>query len=154
MFFNHEYVPTVDEARVSEADLVSIALNVSNHGDAHFRRGRRRPCDTNDTGVHRPSESGADGKKLNDHLTARHLQLRRQGHGRGGPIKRGDPITSSRHPGYGAYPTCKIIGTHSKMRTGKTRSRSLPITACIPIRRAALRAQVDELQRRTRAGRV
>ena len=71
-------------------------------------------CDTNLLGFIVKPESGADGEKKNEH----YLPLAIYGYFpakvtlEGGPIKRGDPITSSSKPGYGmkAIGACRSIG--------------------------------------------
>jgi hypothetical protein len=73
-----------------------------------------KPYDENLLGFILKPESGADGKKLND----RYLPLAIYGYFpakvtlENGPIRRGDPITSSSKPGYGMKATqaCKIVG--------------------------------------------
>lgn len=115
-----EYVPTVGDGSIfpETADLVSIALNVKNpYGDTHAPFAVQKaalPCDSNLLGFIVNPELGADGKKLNDH----YLPLAIYGYFpakvtmESGPIKRGDPITSSSKAGYGMKATgaCKVIG--------------------------------------------
>jgi hypothetical protein len=115
-----EYVPTMDEGAgfVEAADLVSIAPTVRNpYGDEHSPfvvTKSSKPCDDNLLGFIVNPESGADGKKLNEH----YLPLAIYGYFpakvtlENGAIKRGDPLTSSSKPGYGMKATqaCKIIG--------------------------------------------
>jgi hypothetical protein len=115
-----EYVPTVDNGvgGPQATDLVSIAPNVKNpYDDDHspFMVSKSaNSCDPNLLGLLLTSESGADGKKINDE----YLPLAISGYFpakvtmEGGPIRRGDPITSSSTPGTGMKATgaCKIIG--------------------------------------------
>ena len=115
-----EYVPTIDSGPgfPETADLVSLAPAVANpYGDAHAPfvvQKSAAPCDSNLLGFIVNPESGADGKKLNEH----YLPLAIYGYfpakvtAENGVIKRGDPITSSSKPGYGMKATqaCKIIG--------------------------------------------
>ncbi|MBI3460424.1 hypothetical protein HY009_05790 [Candidatus Acetothermia bacterium] len=115
-----EYVPTVDTGQgyPEAADLVSIIPQTKNpYGDDHgpfIVAKTSTPCDENLIGFILDPKSGADGKKLNDH----YLPLAIYGYFparvtmENGPIKRGDPITSSSKPGYGMRATqaCKIIG--------------------------------------------
>ena len=115
-----EYVPTLDDGAgfPEAADLVSIAPAIKNpYGDTHAPFAVQKSttaCDTNLLGFIVKPESGADGKKLNDH----YLPLAIYGYFpakvtlESGPIKRGDPLTSSSKPGYAMKATqaCKIIG--------------------------------------------
>jgi len=115
-----EYVPTIDDGAgfAEAADLVSIAPTVKNpYDDEHspfVATKAAKPCDDNLLGFIVNPESGADGKKLNEH----YLPLAIYGYFpakvtlENGAIKRGDPITSSAKPGYGMKATqaCKIIG--------------------------------------------
>ncbi|HEY2987633.1 MAG TPA: hypothetical protein VGL11_07895 [Candidatus Binatia bacterium] len=114
-----EYVPSIDSGGgfPETADLVSIAPAVTNPGDEHgpfVVEKAATPCDTSLLGFIIKPESGADGVKLNDH----YLPLAIYGYfpakvtTENGPIKRGDPITSSSKPGYGMKATqaCKIVG--------------------------------------------
>jgi hypothetical protein len=113
-------MPTVhDGAGFAEAaDLVSVAPSVKNpYDDEHSPfvvTKAAKPCDDNLLGFLVNPESGADGKKLNEH----YLPLAIYGYFpakvtlENGAIKRGDPLTSSSKPGYGMKATqaCKIIG--------------------------------------------
>ncbi|MBI3660880.1 hypothetical protein HY230_10490 [Candidatus Acetothermia bacterium] len=115
-----EYVPTVDTGSgyPEATDLVSILPKEKNpYGDDHgpfIVAKTSTPCDENLIGYILDPKSGADGKKLNDH----YLPLAIYGYFpakvtmENGPIKRGDPITSSSKPGYGMKATsaCKVIG--------------------------------------------
>ncbi len=115
-----EYVPSIDKGVgfPETADLVSIAPDVKNpYGDTHgpFTVEKSvKACDANLLGFIVNPESGANGPKLNDH----YLPLSIYGYFpakvtmENGPIKRGDPITSSSKAGYGMKATnaCKIIG--------------------------------------------
>lgn len=115
-----EYVPAIDGGTgVPEtADLVSIAPALANpYGDAHgpfVVRKSATACDTNLLGFIVDPALGADGRKLND----RYLPLAIYGYFpakvtlENGPIKRGDPITSSSTPGRGMKATeaCRIVG--------------------------------------------
>ena len=115
-----EYVPSIDggEGFPESADLVSIAPAIKNpYGDSHGPftvEKSTSSCDVNLLGFILDPKSGADGKKLNDH----YLPLAIYGYFpakvtlENGPIKRGDPITSSSKAGYGMKSTkaCKIIG--------------------------------------------
>jgi hypothetical protein len=115
-----EYVPTIDSGVgfPESADLVSIAPTASNpYGDTHGPFAVQKSataCDSNLLGFVVKPESGADGVKLNDH----YLPLAIYGYFpakvtmENGPIKRGDPITSSSKAGYGMKATsaCKIVG--------------------------------------------
>ena len=115
-----EYVPTIDDGMgyAEAADLVSIAPSVKNpYGDEHSPfvvTKSNKPCDDNLLGFIVNPESGADGKKLNEH----YLPVAIYGYFpakvtlENGAIKRGDPLTSSSKPGYGmkATQTCKVIG--------------------------------------------
>lgn len=115
-----EYVPTIDGGKgfPQTADLVSIVPNIKNpYGDAHgpfVVKKSTTGCDPNLMGYIVNPESGADGKKLNDH----YLPLAIYGYFpakvamENGAIKRGDPLTSSSKPGYAMKATgaCKIIG--------------------------------------------
>jgi hypothetical protein len=115
-----EYVPSIDSGIgfPETADLVSIAPNVKNpYGDTHgpFTVVKSSTaCDSNLLGFILKPESGADGPKLNEH----YLPLSIFGYFpdkvtmENGPIKRGDPITSSSKAGYGmkSIKACKIIG--------------------------------------------
>ncbi|MBI1743902.1 hypothetical protein HYR54_12675 [Candidatus Acetothermia bacterium] len=115
-----EYVPTVDEGQgyPIAGDLVSIAPTLKNpysddHGPFVVAK-TNKPCDENLIGFILDPKLGADGKKLNEH----YMPLGIYGYFpakvtmENGPIKRGDPITSSSKPGYGMKATqaCKIIG--------------------------------------------
>jgi hypothetical protein len=115
-----EYVPTIDNGQgfPQMADLVSIAPSIKNpYDDDHAPfvvTKSAEPCDANLLGFVLNPESGADGKKLNEH----YLPLAIYGYFpakvtlENGAIKRGDPITSSSQPGYGMKATkaCKTIG--------------------------------------------
>lgn len=115
-----EYVPTIDGGQgfPETADLVSIAPSVANpYGDTHgpfVVQKADQACDANLLGFIVDPELGADGVKLNDH----YLPLAIFGYFPAkvtldyGPIKRGDPLTSSPKPGYAMKATgaCKIIG--------------------------------------------
>lgn len=115
-----EYVPTVNGGNglPETADLVSIAPNVANpYGDTHSPftvQKSTTACDSNLLGFIVKPESGADGRKLNDH----YLPLAIYGYfpakvtTENGVIRRGDPLTSSSKPGYAMKATaaCKIIG--------------------------------------------
>jgi hypothetical protein len=115
-----EYVPTIDGGYgyPQTADLVSIAPAVSNpYGDTHSPFAVEKaatPCDPNLLGFIVKPETGADGKKLNDH----YLPLAIYGYFpakvsvENGAIKRGDALTSSSKPGYAMKATqaCKTIG--------------------------------------------
>jgi hypothetical protein len=115
-----EYVPAIDDGvgYAEAADLVSIAPSIKNpYDDEHSPfvvTKAAKPCDDNLLGFIVNPESGADGKKLNEH----YLPLAIYGYFpakvtlENGAIKRGDPITSSSKPGYGMKATqaCKIIG--------------------------------------------
>jgi hypothetical protein len=115
-----EYVPTIDDGSgfAEAADVVSIAPNVANpYDDEHSPfvvTKSNKPCDDNLLGYIVNPESGADGKKLNEH----YLPLAIYGYFpakvtlENGAIRRGDALTSSSKPGYGMKATqaCKIIG--------------------------------------------
>ena len=115
-----EYVPTIDGGKgfPQTAELVSIAPKIKNpYGDAHgpfVVEKSTTACDPNLLGYIVKPESGADGKKLNDH----YLPLAIYGYFpakvtmESGFIRRGDPLTSSSKPGYAMKATgaCKIIG--------------------------------------------
>lgn len=115
-----EYVPSIDGGKgfPGTADLVSIAPAIKNpYGDAHgpfVVQKSPKACDTNLLGFIVKPESGADGVNLNNH----YLPLAIYGYFpanvtmENGPIKRGDPITSSSKAGYGMKATeaCKVIG--------------------------------------------
>lgn len=115
-----EYVPSIDVGKgfPETADLVSIAPAVKNpYGDEHgpfVVQKSATPCDSNLLGFIVNPESGADGKKLNEH----YLPLAIYGYfpakvtTANGFIKRGDALTSSSKPGYAMKATgaCKIIG--------------------------------------------
>jgi hypothetical protein len=113
-----EYVPTLPNAGAypEAADLVSLA-GVNPYGDEHapFAVGQSTTaCDPNLIGFLLEPNLGADGRKLNDH----YLPLAIYGYFparvtlENGPIKRGDPITSSSKAGAGMKSTgaCRIIG--------------------------------------------
>jgi hypothetical protein len=113
-------VPTINGGKgfPAAADLVSIAPDRSNpYGDAHgpfVVQKSPQACDPNLLGFIINTESGAAGVKVNE----RYLPLAIYGYFpakvtlENGPIKRGDPITSSSKAGYGMKATdaCKIIG--------------------------------------------
>lgn len=115
-----EYVPSVDGGKgfPETADLVSIISGVKNpYGDAHgpfVVQKSTKACDPNLLGYIVKPESGADGVNLNEH----YMPLAIYGFFpakvtmQNGPIKRGDPITSSARAGYGMKATdaCKVIG--------------------------------------------
>ncbi len=115
-----EYVPSIDGGSgfPETADLVSIAPAIKNpYGDDHSPfvvEKTTKPCDDNLLGFIVNPESGADGKKLNDH----YLPLAIYGYFpakvtlENGAIQRGDPLTSSSKPGYAMKATqaCKTIG--------------------------------------------
>ena len=115
-----EYVPNIDGGAgfAGTGDLVSLAPAISNpYGDEHSPfvvTKSIKPCDDNLLGFIVNPASGADGKKLNEH----YLPLAIYGYFparvsvENGPIKRGDPLTSSSKPGYAMKATdaCKIIG--------------------------------------------
>jgi len=115
-----EYVPTADEGQgyPNAADLVSIASARGNpYGDDHAPFvvvKSTTSCDADLLGFVVDPALGADGVKLNDH----YLPLAIYGYFpakvtlENGPIKRGDPITSSSKPGFGMKSTgaCTIIG--------------------------------------------
>ncbi len=115
-----EYVPSINVGGgfPETADLVSIVPEVKNpYGDTHGPftvEKSATACDANLFGFIVDPEKGADGPKLNDH----YLPLAIYGYFpakvtlENGPIKRGDPITSSSKAGYGMKATkaCKIIG--------------------------------------------
>lgn len=114
-----ENVPIIDDGLgyAEAGDLVSIQRHAPNpYGDDHrpfvvAKSGR--PCDTDLMGLITPWKGG-DGKKLNEH----YLPMAIYGYfpakvtTENGPIRRGDPITSSSKPGYGMKATqaCKIVG--------------------------------------------
>jgi len=115
-----EYVPSIDRGMgfPEAADLVSIIPSVKNpYGDTHGPFTVEKSvtaCDANLFGFIVDPESGANGPKLNEH----YLPLAIYGYFpakvtlENGPIKRGDPITSSSKAGFGMKATnaCKIIG--------------------------------------------
>ena len=115
-----EYVPTIDRGNglPEAADLVSIVPDTGNpDGDEHAPFTVQRattPCDTNLVGFIVDPASGADGKKLNE----RYLPLAIYGYfpakvtTENGPVKRGDPLTSSSKAGYAMKSTggCRVIG--------------------------------------------
>jgi hypothetical protein len=115
-----EYVPSIDGGKgfPETADLVSIAPDLKNpYGDAHGPfavQKSPKACDPDLLGYIVKPESGADGVYLNEH----YLPLAIYGYFpakvtmENGPIKRGDPITSSSKAGYGMKATdaCKVIG--------------------------------------------
>jgi len=115
-----EYVPTVDTGSgyPETGDLVHILPQTKNpYGDEHgpfVVAKTNKPCEGDLLGFIVNPESGADGKKLNEH----YLPLAIYGYFpakvtmENGAIKRGDPITSSSKPGYGmkAAQACKIVG--------------------------------------------
>ncbi|MBK8466628.1 MAG: hypothetical protein IPL32_12430 [Chloracidobacterium sp.] len=119
-FSSAEYAPSIDNGAgfPETADLVSIATAVKNpYGDAHGPftvEKSSTACDANLLGFITNPEKGANGPKLNDH----YLPLSIYGYFpakvtlENGPIKRGDPITSSSKAGYGmkSIKACKIIG--------------------------------------------
>jgi hypothetical protein len=115
-----EYVPTIDggSGYPETGDLVSIAPAVANpYGDSHgpfVVQKAAQSCDTHLLGYIVDPERGADGPKLNGH----YLPLAIFGYfpakvtTENGPIRRGDPLTSSSKAGYAMKATgaCKIIG--------------------------------------------
>jgi hypothetical protein len=115
-----EYVPTADRGHglPGAADVVSIVPEAANpDGDDHapFTVAKAStPCDTNLVGFIVDPASGADGQKLND----RYLPLAIYGYfpakvtTENGPIKRGDPLTSSSKAGHAMKSTgaCRVIG--------------------------------------------
>jgi hypothetical protein len=114
-----ENVPTVDAGHgfPEAGDLVSIQPGTANpYGDDHgpfVMAKSAKACDANLMGFITPWKRG-DGRKLNEH----YLPMAIYGYfpakvtTENGPIKRGDPITSSSRPGYGMKATeaCKVIG--------------------------------------------
>ena len=153
-----EYVPTVDNGSgfPETADLVSIApARVNPYGDNHAPfvvQKSATPCDDQLLGYIINPESGADGKKKNEH----YLPLAIYGYfpakvtTENGAIKRGDPITSSSRPGYGMKATgaCKIIGyaLEDADREGKIQVFANSREYAAP-QVKALQAQVEELRR-------
>jgi hypothetical protein len=115
-----EYVPNVDDGFgfADRGDLVSVAHTAKNpYADIHAPFAAVKTshsCDDGLLGFITDPKSGASGKKLNEH----YLPLAIYGYFpakvtmQNGPIRRGDPITSSSKPGYGMKATgaCKIIG--------------------------------------------
>jgi hypothetical protein len=115
-----EYVPTLDtgDGAPGPGDLVSLLPATTNPtGDAHapFVAGKStEACDGNLLGYITDPEKGADGKKVSNS----YLPLAIYGYFpskvtmEGGPIRRGDPITSSSTPGVGmkADGACRTIG--------------------------------------------
>jgi len=115
-----EYVPTVDRGLgfPETGDLVSIVPTARNpYGDEHAPFAVAKAAssyDPNLVGFISDSSLGADGVKLND----RYLPLAIYGYFpvkvtmHNGPVKRGDPITSSPQPGYGMKATepGRIVG--------------------------------------------
>jgi hypothetical protein len=115
-----EYVPVIDSVGgyPRTGDLVSIAPATANpYGDKHGPfavEKSSKACDDNLLGFIVNPKLGANGVKLNNH----YLPLAIYGYfpakvtAENGPIKRGDPITSSSKAGYGMKATgaCKIIG--------------------------------------------
>ncbi|MBI1743905.1 hypothetical protein HYR54_12690 [Candidatus Acetothermia bacterium] len=152
-----EYVPSIDNGAgfPETADLVSIAPAVTNpYGDTHGPftvQKSTMSCDPNLLGFIVKPESGANGKKLNDH----YLPLAIYGYFpakvtlENGPIKRGDPITSSSKPGYGMKATqaCKVIGYALE---DADKEGTIQVFAHLSENAApevaALRAQVQELK--------
>lgn len=113
-----EYAPTGDagSGMPEPGDLVSV-LEAENAGDAHapFVLARSaRACDSRLLGIISAPEAGASGRKLGNN----YLPLAISGYFpvkvtmQNGPIRRGDPITSSARPGYGMRATgaCRIVG--------------------------------------------
>jgi len=115
-----EYVPTSSErlGALEVGDLVTISPVARNpYGDDHAPfvvTKTTKPCDDNLLGFITDPEKGGDGSKMNEH----YLPLGVFGFFpakvtvENGPVRRGDPITSSSKPGYGmkAIEPCKIIG--------------------------------------------
>jgi hypothetical protein len=115
-----EYAPTADagEGTPEPGDLVSILPATDNPaGDPHapFVVARSsRACDPQLLGVISTPEAGASGRRLGDD----YLPLAVYGYFpvkvtmQNGPVRRGDPITSSAQPGYGMRSTaaCRIVG--------------------------------------------
>jgi hypothetical protein len=115
-----EYAPTTDagEGTPEPGDLVSILPAMDNPaGDPHapFMLARSsRACDPQLLGVISASGAGASGRRLGDD----YLPLAVYGYFpvkvtmQNGPVRRGDPITSSDQPGYGMRSTaaCRIVG--------------------------------------------
>ena len=115
-----EYVPTANgtEKPLQAGDLVRIVTDLDNpYADNHapFLVARTAlPCDPQLLGFITDPALGADGAKRNDH----YLPLAMYGYfpakvtTEAGPIRRGDPITSSSKPGHGMKATgpCRIIG--------------------------------------------
>jgi hypothetical protein len=113
-----EYAPTADVgAGVPEpGDLVSL-IDTENAGDLHapFVLARTsQACDPRLLGVISAPEAGASGHRVGDN----YLPLAIYGYFpvkvtmQNGPIRRGDPITSSARPGHGMRATsaCRIVG--------------------------------------------
>jgi hypothetical protein len=114
-----ENVPTIDDGfgYAEAGDLVSVVRDAPNpYGDAHrpfVVAKTSRPCDADLIGVI-ASWKGGDGRKLNEH----YLPMAIYGYfpvkvtTEGGPIKRGDPITSSSKAGHGMKATqaCRVVG--------------------------------------------
>jgi hypothetical protein len=123
-----EYVPTIDrgEGLPRAADVVSIVADAGNpYGDDHAPFTVQRattPCDRNVVGFIVDPASGADGKKVNE----RYLPLAIYGYFpvkvsmENGPVRRGDPLTSSSTAGYAMKSTggCRIIGYALEDATG------------------------------------
>jgi hypothetical protein len=115
-----EYVPAIDTGlgAAEAGQLVRLAPGVQNpFGDEHAPfvvSKASSACDPNLLGFIVNPESGADGKKVND----AYLPLAIYGYFpakvtmEGGPIRRGDAITSSSTPGAGMKATgaCRTIG--------------------------------------------
>jgi hypothetical protein len=115
-----EYAPTTDAGTGAPepGDLVSLLPDTGNPtGDLHapFVLARSdRPCDGRLLGVISEPAAGASGRKPNE----AYLPLAIYGYFpvkvtlENGPIRRGDPITTSTRPGYGMRATgaCRIAG--------------------------------------------
>jgi hypothetical protein len=114
-----ENVPTVDTGRgfPQAGDLVSIVRNVPNpYGDDHgpfVVAKSQTACDADVMGFITPWKRG-DGRKLNEHYVPMAIYgfFPAKVTTENGPIKRGDPITSSSKAGYGMKATdaCKVVG--------------------------------------------
>lgn len=157
-----EYVPTIDSGLgpPETADVVSLVSNVRNpYDDEHAPfvvAKSTRPCDENLLGFIVNPQSGAGGKKLNEH----YLPLAVYGYfpakvtTENGMIRRGDPLTSSSKAGYAMKATqaCKIIGfaLEDTDREGKIQVFAHLSEYTAP-QVAALQAQVEQLRRENTA---
>lgn len=156
-----EYVPSIDSGLgpPETADVVSLVSNVNPYDDEHAPfvvAKSTRPCDENLLGFIVNPQSGADGKKLNEH----YLRLAVYGYfpvkvtTENGAIRRGDALTSSSKAGYAMKATqaCKIIGyaLEDTDREGKIQVFAHLSEHTAP-QVSALQAQVEQLRRENTA---